>query len=90
MSEMVEKVARAIFEQQNKVSIYPNRWESDPSHWRGMARAAIEAMREPTRDILNAAVDTTGAGSGMSWVNRSPQTLFEQAHRGMIDAALKD
>lgn len=43
--------------------------------------------KEPTRDMLNAAVDATGAGSGMSWANRSPQTLFEQAYKGMIAAA---
>ncbi len=43
--------------------------------------------KEPTRDMLNAAVDATGAGSGMSWANRSPQTLFEQGYKGMIAAA---
>lgn len=40
-----------------------------------------------TREMLNAAVDATGAGYGMSWVNRSPQTLFEQGWYAMLAAA---
>lgn len=54
------------------------------------ATAAIQAMREPTMDMLNSAVDATGAGSGMSWANRSPQKLFDVGYKAMIDAAAID
>ena len=43
--------------------------------------------REPTMDQLNAAVSSTGAGSGMSWNGRSPQSLFRQAWTAMLAAA---
>jgi len=41
---------------------------------------------EATVEMMNAAVDRTGAGSGMSWVNRSPQRMFETAFRAMLAA----
>lgn len=50
-------------------------------------REEVKRLREPTMQMLNAAVDATGAGAGMSWVNRSPQRLFQDAHRAMIAAA---
>lgn len=46
-------------------------------------------VREPTIQMLNAAVDATGAGSGMSWSNMSPQSLFQTAYRAMIAASLQ-
>lgn len=41
----------------------------------------------PTPDMLNAAVDATDAGSGMSWSNRSPQSLFQAGYEAMLAAA---
>ena len=42
---------------------------------------------EPAVEMLNAAVDATGAGSGMSWNGMSPQSLFERGYRAMLAAA---
>lgn len=50
----------------------------------------VNVPREPTPAMLNAAVDATGAGSGMSWKNLSPQSLFELGYRAMLAAAPKD
>lgn len=54
MSEMVERVARAISSQEG------NDWDGQLGgrecvriRYRNMARAAIEAMREPTREMIN-------------------------------------
>ena len=51
------------------------------------ADAALSALEIPTSYMLNAAVDATGAGSDMSWSNRSPQSLFEQGYSAMIRKA---
>lgn len=79
MSEMIERVARAIHESSSK-------WP-----WAGMsnmnkddrrkdARAAIEAMREPTEEIRDAwaahAARTDGAASARGY------------HDAMIDASI--
>jgi hypothetical protein len=62
MSEMIERVARAIFpdcwndEWINSLGVYT--WEDfevDRDRARTKARAAIEAMREPTDEMLSAA-----------------------------------
>ena len=86
MSEMIERMAMALANEAQAD------WEAMPLiHklvFRSHARAAIEAMMEPTMPMLNAAVDATGAGAGMSWSNRSPQGLFETGHRAMLSAAL--
>lgn len=93
MSEMVERVARAMCNQYLK-RIHDNETrreavvEYEWHEWEGEAIAAIKAMRDPTMNMLNAAVDATDAGSGMSWVNRSPQKLFHAGQRAMIDAAI--
>ena len=42
---------------------------------------------EPTDEMPNAAVDATGAGIGMSWVNRSPQKIFRVGYKAMLSAA---
>lgn len=91
---MIERVARAIYEEDDpwhKVWPWPDLQEAqtEPEKYRQVAVAAIKAMREPTMTMLNAAVDATGAGSDMSWANRSPQGLFETGHQAMIDAALR-
>jgi hypothetical protein len=70
MSEMVERVARAIDKAMQE--------QHDPTPGY-LARAAIEAMREPTIDMLRVA-DVPVGGDYLS-----PKECW----RGMIDAALK-
>lgn len=43
--------------------------------------------REPTNQMNNAAIDATGAGSDMSWRNKTPQMVVAVAYRAMIAAA---
>lgn len=81
MSEMVERVAKALWEHGGDGSL-PRSWKllhSDKKpEYRHMARAAIEAMRRPTDAMVDVSYDV-GCGPGCLevWV-------------GMIDAALKD
>jgi len=66
MSEMIERVAKAILEEQRKNrSVFPSNID--------LARAAIEAMREPTCDMLNAGWRKDG---------------WPLSYRAAIDAAL--
>lgn len=51
------------------------------------AAKILTALETPTPEMLNAAVDATGAGSDMSWSNRSPQSLFQQGWSAMIRRA---
>lgn len=74
MSEMIERVARALA----KLADNDNWNEFVPD-----ARAAIEAMREPT-DAMMAAVDC--AGEKADWLSGRAWTAAWQA---MIDEALK-
>lgn len=72
MSEMIERVAIALTESLPKSLIV----EDD---LRSAARAVIEAMREPTAEIISAGSDyMPGAG------------YAEGAWRAMIDAASKE
>jgi len=48
VSEMVERVARAIHDMHSAGPAY----ELAADDWRDMARAAIEAMREPTEEMV--------------------------------------
>lgn len=84
MTEMVERVARALFEAE-----YPGgeadeyRWERSADAYRDQARAAIESMREPTETMARAALFSN------PYVPRDG--LIEIEHwKIMIDAALKD
>jgi hypothetical protein len=71
MSEMIEKVARAICEEER---MNPDDALGGWVHWAPAARAAIEAMREPTEAIMDA----------------GPPEPYMDAHvwGKMIDAAL--
>lgn len=72
MSEMVEKVATAIQE------------HTDATSWKACmnaARAAIEAMREPTEGM------TSPEGTCSEWVNGAEAAAL---WRYMIDAALTE
>jgi hypothetical protein len=108
MSEMIDRIARAIEAETDKfdspVHLYVEkeakaRWEranpegdwyeqpeskDELESYRIIARAAIEAMREPT-DAMVSAYDNWDAYSGScgSWLNTS-------AYEAMIDAALKE
>jgi hypothetical protein len=88
MSEMVERVARALCEQSYAKSDekLPWYWHSETSderdEWRAMARAAIEAMREPTDRMCN-----SGAAKwDDDWCTETNALNMWQA---MIDEALK-
>lgn len=73
MSEMIERVARAIDE-----ASQPPGQKDYKVLMKNAARAAIEAMREPTMDMESAASNWQGA-----------QMTYSDVWRAMIDAALK-
>lgn len=76
MSEMIERVAKAILDEQRKNrSAFPDN--------RDLARAAIEAMREPAEGMVDAGV--------AAWGSPSSVDVYENIvaeYRCMIDAAL--
>lgn len=83
MSEMVERVARAMKLRasqpvENLKSLEPVLVGSLGDAWPYLARAAIEAMREPTEGMCKAHWQTceVGGGNAAAW-------------RAMIDEALK-
>jgi hypothetical protein len=80
-SEMIERCARAIYEKRNGPGCSPwaNRPKGHKDPYLADARAAIEAMREPTDDMRDAAFDT-----------HFPMSLnqVQEVYRAMIDAAL--
>lgn len=89
MSEMVERVAKAIFD---RGSVLQKPWEeADDGHrefYRSLARAAIEAMREPTEamvDVVAPSLFLPGVTTPKS-ERRTASSIFT----GMIDAALKE
>jgi len=91
MSEMIERVARAIA----KADARP--YEDAPNLFRGKARAAIEAMREPTNAQLEAAEDivvgyddfATGDGNIYLGIPSYPQKARD-VWAALVDAALKE
>lgn len=80
MSEMVERVARAIaledLDPETRAAVDPDVWFVAESYY-DLARAAIEAMREPTGAMEDAAFSST-------------LTIPKRGYQAMIDAALKD
>lgn len=89
MNEMVERVARAIYETN------PDRIRGEPMLWIGLspmrrqkfcekARAAIEAMREPTPEMFRAAY----AENNGKWMD-SEYAPPNACWRAMINAALR-
>lgn len=86
MSEMVERVARALFaHEQGSDEGWngPLLAERGRDMWRKQARAAINAMREPTAGMMH-------VGSGFvyeSW-GHGP-TIAKEAWQAVIDEALK-
>jgi hypothetical protein len=83
MSEMIERVAKAIAEEINGGKFDDKRWYNDNQrevHMR-RAKAAIEAMREPTEKMYKAASYILTAQSGVY----GPDDIWAS----MIDEALK-
>lgn len=88
MSEMVERVARALYEQEDDSSpLYEGaahfyRWDGPnfkgQDYFRRIARIAIEAMREPTDEQRNAYYA----------LSRRTETMFDAHWERAIDAAL--
>ena len=94
MSDMVEKVARAIdpeaFDLPRDTRGAAQKWRLRTAKARKLARAAIEAMREPTEAMCRTGESSKGASSPESWVDGSytPENV-ELIWKDMIDAALK-
>ena len=75
---MIERVARAIYRHQCELNHYADKWdEVNKPYFIGFARAAIAAMREPSEEMVQAAVRTTGGFPKPAW-------------HAMIDAALEE
>ncbi len=97
MSEMIERVAKAMWEENiNHVSkgitgleAWENESERLRDDWRFFARAAIEAMREPSDKMLSEYVDRCNAGGEL---NQESDIGIEEDMRqvwyAMIDVAL--
>lgn len=88
MSEMVERVAAEIFESQ-EWEFAPNipfheQTDGTKEVFRVAAHAAIEAMREPTEVMLDAALEAA------DWANELDERKeADVAWHAMIDEALK-
>lgn len=83
MSEMVERVGRALAKQEG--------YAYDPEPYDARARAAIEAMREPTEAMWDAAEEHNSGGGGIMDDGSLERNVYdlEKVWPAMIDAALK-
>ena len=98
-SEMVERVARALFETEwsppgtEKIrAVWEKEWPRSCEYWLNSARAAIAAMREPTEAMTEAASDAVEKyedevrGGDLTPTRHClPETVW----RAMIDEAVK-
>ena len=57
MTEMVNRVARALYEQSGAWMSWDKMGERDRDKWRASARAAFLAMKEPTDAMVGAGVE---------------------------------
>lgn len=93
MSTMVEKVARAIYETEpygisaTKEMSWLDVHESQKEGFRVKARAAIEAMKEPTLEMLSEEICTQ---LERDLDHMTPMGSLNMAYMSMIDAALKE
>jgi hypothetical protein len=109
---LLERVARAMYESNPHLNAgEPIAWEALNREsflitlYMEQARAAIEAMAEPTAAMEDAAGDTPGirevnglvtlhagrmGGSGLGWRARGEETPLRQAWKAMINAALSE
>lgn len=83
MNEMVERVAKAIIARRGLPANVIINWDVI----RTDARAAIEAMREPTKQMVSAGLDVK-AYDGVEEMDSygDPESVF----KALIDEALKD
>lgn len=95
MDDMIERVARAIFEKYVVTFIGyggPREWSALDEAGRqfafGLARVAIEAMREPTPDMCFAGMADQTPRSATNSLERQKEALTH-IWRAMIDTALK-
>lgn len=100
MTSMIERVARAICENQyRKAKDYPGsgfdvevyKWVE--RHWPndiGAAKAAIAAMREPNSKMLRAAEAAMSPGKRPTQKRVSVRAKHGIRYRAMIDAALSE
>lgn len=84
MSEMVERIARAIlavdYPEDAGSDLEEMWWERRGDAYLAYARAALEAMREPTEQMAQAGLSPT-----YIWVDETAEPIW----RRMIDEALK-
>ncbi len=78
--EMVERVARAMWEVDSALN-----WEDEMADYIMMARAAIEAMREPTQLMAEAGMKERRKANQITTADSLPYRVY-CAH---IDAALE-
>lgn len=90
MSEMIERVARALAQQVDEAAYNPIENLSGVGldgvvDLLALARAAIEAMREPTEEMIEA-----GAAAG-GWDERFEpiEAAIERSYEAMVGCALK-
>ena len=91
---LIEKMARAIYDHAaSKPPGKPN-WDGateDVREWiRGHARAAIQAMREPTPGMIGASVRNSELGGVASSDLGGAFGLIEELWQAMIDQAIKE
>ena len=90
MSEMVERVAAALYEQWAAFFDISKTWDGAKPHskdeFRNIARAAIEGMREPTEGMLRPITAIMGKFYADQPVMKDD---IRRVWRDAIDAALK-
>lgn len=84
--EMVERVARAMVNAVNKADTLQVKMLPSPDQAEIMARAAIEAMREPTDAML---IDGAAKIRNFTWTT-GPYPRTRAVWISMIDASLAD
>ena len=93
MTEMVERAAQAMYESigggQGIYAAWLENEESGKENYRRMARAAIEAMREPSDDMLRQVErQYDGTDSYEMWCDLGFDESTINAWQAMIDSAL--
>lgn len=85
MTDMVERVARAIHAHiaQNTVAVSPDYKHDRAGFYEGLARAAIDAMREPTEEMelawIKAAINSVNKDYPGDYITVAWQAMFNAA-----------
>jgi len=87
MSEMIERVAKAIRAQ---IDAGPSYQITVDEYMKILARAAIEAMREPTEAMRQSGFDHMDYDEYGSNADENNKRIAESVYRAMIDAALAE